>query len=56
MYDIGDLLQSLVSPGSNWLECNGQAVSSTTYPQLYALMTTTPKITADYGKWWIKAK
>ena len=29
-------------PSDNYLECNGQAVDSTKYPKLYALMHNTP--------------
>ena len=31
-----------VNPSDNYLECNGQAVDSTKYPKLYALMHNTP--------------
>ena len=30
------------NPSDNYLECNGQAVDSTKYPKLYALMHNTP--------------
>ena len=29
---------------TNWLECNGQSVSQSLYPQLYAVMTTLPDL------------
>ena len=29
---------------TNWLECNGQAVNQSLYPQLYAMMTTLPDL------------
>ena len=31
-----------VNPSDNYLECNGQAVDSSKYPKLYALMHNTP--------------
>ena len=31
-----------VNPSDSYLECNGQAVDSTKYPKLYALMHNTP--------------
>ena len=30
------------NPSDNYLECNGQAVDSTKYPKLYALMHNVP--------------
>jgi hypothetical protein len=30
--------QSPADPGENWLDCNGQAVSATVYPELYAII------------------
>lgn len=56
IYDVGDLLQTYDSPDSNWLQCNGQVVNSTTYPALYSIMTTTPNISESNGAWYIKAK
>lgn len=32
------------TPPTGWLICNGQAVNSTLYPSLYAIMTTTPDL------------
>ena len=32
----------VTDPSDNYLECNGQAVDSTKYPKLYALMHNTP--------------
>jgi len=36
------------TPPAGWLLCNGQAVSSTLYPQLRAIMTTTPNLTGRF--------
>ena len=40
--EVGDIkLRSAATAGSDWLECNAQAVSRTTYATLFALIGTT---------------
>lgn len=36
------------TPPAGWLLCNGQAVNATLYPQLRAIMTTTPNLTGRF--------
>ena len=37
-------LWSTTTIPTNWLECNGQTVDQSKYPQLYAIMTSVPDL------------
>ena len=38
------MIWTTINIPTNWLECNGQAVSQSLYPQLYTIMTTVPDL------------